>query len=75
MAMSATTKTATAGKPVHHATATSTSADTAAAEEFIALLESWRHADESEVQDQVETWTLLKQALDEDRPSYRKFFP
>lgn len=35
------------------------------------LLESWRAGDE---QEQKETWTILKQALDKDRLGYRKLF-
>jgi hypothetical protein len=41
----------------------------------IELLESWAHASEEEIAEQQETWEFLKRALDEDRPSYRKFFP
>ena len=41
----------------------------------IDLLESWAHASEGEIAEQRETWEFLKKALDEDRPSYRKFFP
>ena len=41
----------------------------------IDLLDAWGDADEAEIQDQIETWEFLKRALDEDRPSYRKFFP
>jgi hypothetical protein len=40
----------------------------------IELLESWAHASEEEIAEQRETWDFLKKALDEDRPSYRKFF-
>ena len=38
----------------------------------IAVLDAFMKEDE---QDQRETWEFLKQALDEDRPSYRKLFP
>ena len=38
----------------------------------IDLLNSWEHEDPEE---QRETWAFLKQALDEDRLSYRKLFP
>ncbi|MBM3475163.1 MAG: hypothetical protein FJX75_18020 [Armatimonadetes bacterium] len=38
----------------------------------IALLRSWQDGDAEEQRD---TWEFLKQALDEDRPSYRKLFP
>lgn len=38
----------------------------------IALLRSWRDEDS---QEQRETWEFLKQAIDEDRLSDRKFFP
>ena len=42
----------------------------------IARLRSWRETtDPEEIQDQKETWEFLKQALDEDRLSYRKLFP
>lgn len=42
---------------------------------LIALLDSWLDADEEEIQEQKDTWEFLRQALDEDRPSYRKLFP
>ncbi|MGH2534787.1 MAG: hypothetical protein ACRDJW_21215 [Thermomicrobiales bacterium] len=42
---------------------------------LIALLDSWKDADEDEIHEQKETWEWLKKALDEDRPSYRKLFP
>ena len=43
---------------------------------LIALLRSWREAtDPEELEDQRETWEFLKEALDEDRLSYRKLFP
>ncbi len=38
----------------------------------IDLLESW---DTDDPEEQRETWAFLKQALDEDRLSDRKFFP
>ena len=38
----------------------------------IDLLNSWENDDPDE---QAETWAYLKQALDEDRLSYRKLFP
>jgi hypothetical protein len=38
----------------------------------IQLLQSWRNEDS---QEQRETWEFLKQAIDEDRLSDRKFFP
>jgi hypothetical protein len=41
----------------------------------IDLLDSWARADEDEIQEQKETWEFLRQALDEDKPSYRKLFP
>ena len=40
----------------------------------IDLLDSWAEATEEERAEQRETWELLKQALDEDRLSYRKLF-
>jgi hypothetical protein len=40
---------------------------------LIALLDEWRN--EGDEAEQRETWEFLKQALDEDRPSYRKLFP
>ena len=41
----------------------------------IELLRSWREETDPEViQDQKETWELLKKALGEDRSSYRKLF-
>lgn len=39
----------------------------------IGLLESWIAGVDGE--DQQETWDYLKRTLDEDRPSFRKFFP
>jgi hypothetical protein len=36
------------------------------------LLQSWLEGD---VEEHRETWALLKQALDEDRPAVRKLFP
>ena len=42
---------------------------------LIELLRSWREVDEEEAREQRETWEFLKQALDEDRLSYRKLFP
>jgi hypothetical protein len=39
---------------------------------LIALLDSWEQDDAEE---QRETWSILKRALDEDRLSYRKLFP
>lgn len=42
----------------------------------IALLQSWREEDDPEaIQDQRETWEILRKALGEDRSSYRKLFP
>jgi hypothetical protein len=38
----------------------------------IALLRSWR--EDGDAEEQRETWAFLKQALDEDRLSNRKFF-
>ena len=38
----------------------------------IDLLNSW---DDDDPEEQRETWAFLKQALDEDRLSYRKLFP
>ena len=38
----------------------------------IDLLNSW---DAGDPEEQRETWAFLKQALDEDRLSYRKLFP
>lgn len=40
-------------------------------EPAVKLLDSWRAGDE---QEQRETWTFLKQALDRDRLGYRKLF-
>ncbi len=40
--------------------------------EAIALLDSWSDDDP---QEQKETWEYLVKVLDEDRLSYRKFFP
>jgi len=40
-------------------------------EEAILLLEKWSKGDE---QEQAETWSCLKRALDEDRLSSRKLF-
>ena len=42
------------------------------AESAIALLQSWCDED---AQEQRETWTFLKTALDQDRLSDRKLFP
>ncbi len=42
-------------------------------ESAVALLQSW--CDEEDSQEQRETWTFLKTALDEDRLSDRKLFP
>jgi hypothetical protein len=43
---------------------------------LIDLLRSWLDETDPEViREQRETWEFLKQALDEDRPSYRKLFP
>ena len=44
-------------------------------EAAIQLLRSWREGDEEERKRQKETWEYLKRVLDEDRLSYRKFFP
>jgi hypothetical protein len=41
-------------------------------EEIRQLLHSWL---EGNIEEQHETWELLKQALDEDRSSVRKLFP
>ena len=42
---------------------------------LIELLRSWREETDPEViQDQKETWEILKKALGEDRSSYRKLF-
>ena len=42
---------------------------------LIELLQSWREETDPEViQDQKETWEILKKALGEDRSSYRKLF-
>jgi len=41
----------------------------------IELLRSWREDDEYDEEEQIATWEYLKQALDEDRLSDRKFFP
>ena len=42
----------------------------------IALLDSWLNEDDPDIiREQRETWEFLKQALDEDRPAYRKLFP
>lgn len=41
----------------------------------IQLLRWWREGDESDTQEQCETWEYLKQALDQDRLSDRKLFP
>ena len=42
----------------------------------IDLLDSWLNETDPEViREQRETWELLKRALDEARPSYRKLFP
>lgn len=43
------------------------------AEEAIALLRLWRE-DESDEEEQRETWDYLKRVLDEDRLSDRKLF-
>ena len=43
---------------------------------LIDLLDSWLNETDPEViREQRETWEFLKQALDEDRLSYRKLFP
>ena len=43
---------------------------------LIDLLDSWLNETDPEViREQQETWAFLKQALDEDRLSYRKLFP
>ncbi len=42
------------------------------AESAVALLQSWCDED---AQEQRETWTFLKTALDQDRLSDRKLFP
>src|SRR5438093_10739131 len=44
-------------------------------EDAIALLRSWVDVDEEGTNEQRETWNYLKQALDEDRLSYRRHFP
>lgn len=44
-------------------------------ESAIRLLEEWLGGGEKDEQEQRETWEYLKQALDEDRPAYRKLFP
>ena len=42
----------------------------------IALLDSWLNEDDPDIiREQRETWEFLKQALDDDRPSYGKLFP
>ena len=41
-------------------------------ERLLSLLKSWMEEDETEQRD---TWKLLVQALDEDRPAERKLFP
>lgn len=41
-------------------------------QETIRLLESWRNATEEEIQDQKETWELLKRALEEDPIAFRE---
>ncbi len=41
----------------------------------IELLRSWREDDEYDEEEQRATWEYLKQVLDEDRLSDRKFFP
>ena len=42
---------------------------------LIELLQSWREETDPEViQDQKETWEILKKALGEDCSSYRKLF-
>jgi len=41
----------------------------------IELLRSWREDDAYDEEEQRTTWEYLKQALDEDRLSDRKFFP
>ncbi len=41
-------------------------------EAAIRLLRSWREGGEPDEQEQRETWTYLKKALDENRLSYRK---
>ena len=41
----------------------------------IALLDEWlNETDPEAIREQRETWVFLKQALDEDRPSYLKRF-
>lgn len=40
----------------------------------IALLDSWLQGNERSEEEQRETFELLKKALGEDRPSYRKLF-
>jgi predicted DNA-binding antitoxin AbrB/MazE fold protein len=40
-------------------------------DEAIRLVTEWMHGDALE---QKDTWAYLKQAIDEDRPSYRKLF-
>lgn len=44
-------------------------------EAAIRLLRSWREVGEHDEQEQQETWTYLKKALDENRLSNRKLFP
>jgi len=45
-------------------------------QEFLQVLRSWREeGDEEDDEEQRTTWEYLKQALDEDRLSYRKLFP
>ncbi len=40
---------------------------------MIRLLQSWR--EEADAQRQKEAWEFIRRALDENRLSYRKFFP
>lgn len=41
----------------------------------IRLLDSLMNCSEEEAKDQMETFEFLKEALDQDRPGYRKLFP
>ena len=71
----ATTPTDTTELPRTDAEIASEEHDAAAIRELIALLDSWIAVDEEGIQEQMETWEFLKQALDEDRLSNRKLFP
>lgn len=41
-------------------------------ERLVALIQSWRDADEAEQEEQCETWAYLQRALNEHRTSERR---